>query len=364
MSIIVHEEAARAFTLPARLYTDPGVFERERERIFHRSWVALCHRTDLADVCGVFAGWVADQNVFVVRGKDGLLRGFFNVCQHRAHELVKAGASRATVITCPYHAWSYHADGRLRTARGCERSPDFEAAGFSLKPVQVEDVAGIIFVNLSTDAPALRAQAPELEPAMLSYFPDLPRFVRIGEISHRMGTNWKARIDNSLECYHCAPVHKSFARIVDLDSYRSVDRTIVSTHHGRIVSGPGPCSGDDRRTHYVYWHVFPLTEFNASTDYPMFTVFRNRPLAVDVTELTLTIYAPPTIEDAAKQEILSSWLDNDTNAEDVALCEAVQRGLGSLGYDRGRFIVNRGRTETSEHSVHHFHRLVADALRL
>ena len=101
----------------------------------------------------------------VMRGKDGKLRGFYNVCSHRAHELLK-GCGTAKVITCPYHAWSYHSDGRLRTARGSEKMAGFDADEFCLKQVQVEELCGFVFVNLDPQATPLKEQSGNLESEM------------------------------------------------------------------------------------------------------------------------------------------------------------------------------------------------------
>jgi len=126
------DDAARSYTLPARYYTDPDIIEREKEAIFYRNWSFIGHQSQFTRPGDYVCDVVIDQPVFVIRGKDGVLRGFYNVCQHRAHLLLKEGGGNRKVITCPYHAWSYHADGRLRTARNCETVPDFDKAEFSL----------------------------------------------------------------------------------------------------------------------------------------------------------------------------------------------------------------------------------------
>lgn len=130
----LNADPARSYTLSARYYTSPEIFEREREAVFFRSWIYAGHAEDLREPGSYITTMVLDQNILIARGKDMTLRAFYNVCSHRAHELLK-GAGRAKVITCPYHAWSYHLDGRLRTARGSEKVESFDAAEFCLKPV-------------------------------------------------------------------------------------------------------------------------------------------------------------------------------------------------------------------------------------
>src|SRR5262245_11120950 len=105
-------DPARSLTLPSHLYTSPDVFARAREAIFFRDWHLAGHVSDLAEAGSYITAAMHDQSVFICRGKDGRLRGFYNVCAHRAHELL-SGMGRAKVITCPYHAWSYHLTGEL-----------------------------------------------------------------------------------------------------------------------------------------------------------------------------------------------------------------------------------------------------------
>jgi carnitine monooxygenase subunit len=119
----------KSYTLPARYYTDPAIYAWEQDAIFGHSWCYAGHLGTLAEPGSYFTCKIADQNILVIRGKDRVLRGFYNVCQHRAHELVK-GSGKALFLTCPYHAWTYHADGTLRTARGSEALPAFDKEKF------------------------------------------------------------------------------------------------------------------------------------------------------------------------------------------------------------------------------------------
>ena len=117
-------DAGRSYTIPARYYTDPDIFEQEKEAIFARTWHYIGHESHVRDPGDYLTLQIADESVFVMRGGDGRLRGFFNVCRHRAHRLLSGAGNTATIV-CPYHAWSYHCDGRLRHARfatGCRTS--------------------------------------------------------------------------------------------------------------------------------------------------------------------------------------------------------------------------------------------------
>lgn len=111
--------ASRSHSLNARCYQDPQFLAVEQEQVFARSWQFLCHEEKLRDRGSYIATEVQGQSVFATRSDDGELRAFYNVCQHRAHELLR-GEGKTKVITCPYHAWVYNLDGSLRRARRCE----------------------------------------------------------------------------------------------------------------------------------------------------------------------------------------------------------------------------------------------------
>src|SRR5438270_3470741 len=154
----LQSDPALSYMPRKEFYTSPELFGTEIERIFCRQWNYACNGEALREVGAYVTARVMEQNVVIIRGKDSVLRGFYNVCRHRAHELLR-GCGRTKVITCPYHAWSFHIDGRLRSARGTEQLEGFDAAEFCLTPVRVEEFAGFVFFNLDPDAPALATQA-------------------------------------------------------------------------------------------------------------------------------------------------------------------------------------------------------------
>src|SRR5437588_8530872 len=127
---------AEGWTLPATWYADESVSALERERIFARTW-QYAGRSELVREPGCFfvsqAGHIP---VAVVRGRDGELRGFVNVCRHRGHQVLSGEGCRET-LQCPYHAWTYNLDGSLRRAPRAEREPAFDGAGLSLLPLSV-----------------------------------------------------------------------------------------------------------------------------------------------------------------------------------------------------------------------------------
>ena len=356
-------DPGRSYTLPSRLYVDPAVYAWEQQAIFARSWTYAGHLGALAEPGCYVTCSVADQNILIIRGKDGALRGFYNVCQHRAHELLK-GSGRAKVITCPYHAWSYHADGRLRSARGSEDMPGFDKGEFCLKPVRVETLANFVFVNLDPEAPPLAIQSGALEQEIRAYCPEIDGLVLARTLTYDVAGNWKNSVDNFLECYHCHVAHSDFCDLVDMTSYRSICYDIYSSHCGRAARMESKAyhyTGASRARQFGSWWLWPDLCIEVFPGAPNVNIFRHLPVGPERTRHVFEFYMQsPT--PTAEQEDAIRYIDAVLQAEDIALVESVQKGLHSRGYNQGRFIVDPGRTDMSEHAVHHFHGLVVDAM--
>ncbi len=253
----VSDDPERTYALNAECYTDPSVYEAEREKIFFKSWRWACHTSDLPNPGSYIAFEIFDQPIVVLRDAVGELRAFYNVCSHRGHELLKGQGTVATkTITCPYHAWAYRLDGSLRSARGSEKVSDFDAGEFCLRTVRVETFAEFVFVNLDPDAPPLGAQAPDLLADIESFAPDLATLTHAHRITYTMEANWKIIVDNFLECYHCPVAHPAFVDLVDMTSYHVRTYGIWSSHHAGVFIQDNPAydvSGATVQDHAVWW---------------------------------------------------------------------------------------------------------------
>ena len=356
-------DPATSYTLPARLYFDPAVFARETEKVFARSWCYAGHLGALQNAGDYITCRIADENILVIRGKDDRLRGFYNVCQHRAHELLK-GNGCAKVITCPYHAWTYRPDGGLRTARGSEHLPDFDKDAFGLKPVKVATLASFVFVNLDPDAPSLKNQSEGLEEEIRGYCPEIDGLVLAHRATYDLAGNWKNSVDNFLECYHCHVAHSDFCDLVDMSTYRSVCHGIYSSHCGRsrhTDSRAYRYSGEERAQKFGSWWLWPNLSIEVFPGAPNVNIFHHVPMGPERTMHVFEFYMQSPDPTPEQQDAIR-YIDEVLQVEDIALVESVQRGLKSRGYNQGRFIVDPGRTDMSEHAVHHFHTLVAKAL--
>ena len=170
------EEAHESFTLPSRYYLDHDIHSQEIRKIFQTSWLYVGHVADLPDAGSYLTEELAGQPILVVRAKDGYIRAFYNVCQHRGHILLSGRGQLKARIVCPYHAWCYGFDGSLQTARLTENVPQFDIADFSLKPIQLSLVAGLIFINLNPEALTEDGDLADFEASILSHLPEMPRF--------------------------------------------------------------------------------------------------------------------------------------------------------------------------------------------
>ncbi|MCH6568074.1 MAG: Rieske (2Fe-2S) protein, partial [Nitrospinae bacterium] len=168
------ENARRSFSLNARCYTDPQFLSFEQKSIFTNSWQWVCHIERLREPGAYFVADVHGRSIAVVRAMDGNLRGFYNVCQHRAHALL-AGEGNINVITCPYHAWTYALDGRLVNAPMTQHLDNFDKNEICLSGVQVEEFCGFVYVNLEPDAESLASQSGDLKNEIEEFAPDVER---------------------------------------------------------------------------------------------------------------------------------------------------------------------------------------------
>lgn len=359
------DDPARSWTLPAYFYFDPAIYAAEKEKIFFRSWQYLGPATAVAKPGGYIAGNVVDQPVFVLRDRQGQLRGYYNVCLHRAHELLKgSGQLGAAAITCPYHAWTYDEMGRLKAAPNSATVADFNLDDFALTPIAVEIFAGLVFVNLDRQAKPLAEQAPRLAADLARYVPNLDK-LDLKERQLYGGTstraNWKVVVDNYVECYHCGPAHPAFADIIDMSAYRQEVDGLVSRQLGlktRPKNTAYDFAPDAAVTHAAFWFLWPNITFNVMPGNLSFSVAVIEPKGVEETVFWADRYADSDERDLGRMAYGRDVL----GPEDTALCESVQRGLKARVYRQGRIMTDAARSGVSEHGIHHFHRLVRQAL--
>jgi choline monooxygenase len=344
-----------AYTIPAPWYIDERVGHLERDRVFGSNWIAI-GRTDQVATPGQFFTFdLAGEPLIVVRGADNQLRAFYNVCRHHAAAVATAPCGVAQHLRCPYHGWTYGLDGSLKGAPEFAGVCNFERAANGLVPVEVSVWESFVFVNLKPEAPSLESYLGDLPDrlAPLSIH-SLPFFARK---TYTLACNWKVYVDNYLDGgYHVPHLHKSLNSVLEYTEY-----TIENADHYSLQSSPMVASQDASVAHtrtgdraYFYW-LYPNFMINIYEG----VMYTNLvlPLGPDKCLVVFDFYFGDTSAEREHYNAESVAVSDRVQAEDVDICESVQRGLHSRAYGAGRLSVRR---ETGEHL---FHRLLARDLK-
>ncbi len=356
-----NHEPGRSHSLRAQAYTEADWLKADFGNIISRSWQWVCHVEKLRQPGSYVTARIANHPVVVVRDPAGNLQAFYNVCKHRAHELI-TGEGRTKRFVCPYHAWTYDLTGQLRRAPHTESLSGFDLSTICLTPVAVEEFCNFVFVNLDTTANPLIEQTATLVDEIKSWAPDLEHLTLAHRLTYDIRSNWKNVVDNFLECYHCPVAHKDFCTLVDMDTYRVEIHGIWSSHMAEAGKGENSAySVDDAsvRDHAVWW-LWPNTCLMRYPGRGNFIIMQIIPVDVDRTFETYDFFFETSEPIAAEREAIK-YIDSVLQAEDIALVESVQRGMGTPAFDQGRIVHDPCGSGKSEHAVHHFHGLLLDA---
>jgi choline monooxygenase len=347
---------SRASTIPAAWYVDPRIAELERLSVFSKTW-QLVARTEQVKSPGQFVrASVAGEPIVVVRGNDGALRAFYNVCRHHAAAVVTEPCGQASLLHCPYHGWNYGLDGSLKGMPEFEGVENFDRAQNGLVPIRVETWECFVFVNLDNQAASLteflggliKRVAP-LGISKLHYF-DRRTF--------NIHCNWKVFVDNYLDGgYHVPHLHKGLNSVLDYKHYtiENEDRYCLQSSP-MVVSAEDAATGATRRGDRAwYFWQHPNLMINCYQGY----MDTNLVIPVDVDHCTVIFdFYFGDISDASREYNEQSVnVGNRVQEEDLGICEDVQRGLKSRAYRAGRLSVRR---EAGEQL---FHRLLAADLK-
>jgi choline monooxygenase len=353
-------DASRSWTLPSRYYLDAEIAAQEQERIFQRSWCYVAHVSELPQPGSYLTDRVAGQPVLLLRDREGEIRAFYNVCRHRAHLLLGGCGTLKAGITCPYHAWSYALDGRLKGARLTDDVPGFDKADFSLRALGVSVLAGLVFVHLDREAQPLVEQVPGFEATLLEHLPELRDFALAWRLSFDIKANWKVCVDNFSEAYHIPVAHPELARLHGGKPEPSVtgERFACYRNIGRGSYAGFPVREDEP---YLSWTLWPNHCLLSLPGTPQLIMLRMTPDGPGRCIERADILAPAGAPSEVLTKIRTLFAET-FNPEDIAIVENVQQGLASLGYDQGRYVVDRAGSWFSESALHHFHSQVLAAL--
>ena len=202
----VRRPLLEASTLPSWCYTSAQFYRRELERIFLKSWQFVGREDEIAQVGDYLSFDGQGGPLILIRGDDGNVRAFFNVCRHRGTQLL-TGTGRAPKIVCPYHSWVYATDGSLERAPGMHDVRDFDAGTHALAPVRLQTWAGFMFVCYAEDGPELLDYLGTMPDFFSAYRPQ--ELICVRRVEFHIQSNWKLLIENALEAYHTGSVHSS-----------------------------------------------------------------------------------------------------------------------------------------------------------
>ncbi len=358
--------AAAARTLPGHWYADPAHHALEMERVFGRSWVGVAG-TDAVEKPGSFLATSLGDGVpvLIVRGDDGVLRAFLNVCRHRGAPVAE-GRGTARALSCPYHAWVFRLDGSLSRATGVGEPDGFDAEDFALAPVSVTTFARTVMVNLDPEAVAF-----DPGPLVEGLAPYRLEDLELGRTDcYEAAFNWKVLVENYSENYHTPFVHHQlitagyeYPMETRGDVVFAWDRPLTprdATEEALAVATPGGPGWED-----VAGEVSPESFINGS----YLTVFPNTMISV-FTGFAATFRVTPTGPSTSTVERDYLWhpsvgperreadyqATREVVVQDLEICEALQRT-----YDGGLSADGVLSTE-HEQGVHHVHQLLFAAL--
>jgi choline monooxygenase len=343
MTYDIDGDIARAATLPGRFYSDVAAFEAMRDKVFARTWQWL---GDLGDVNkpGTLAPrellpHYLDEPLLLARDDAGELRCLSNVCTHRGNILVKA-ACAAKQIRCGYHSRRFDLAGRMTFMPEFGEAKDFPSEKDHLPRVAFEEWAGMGFASLAPAAP-FGAFMGDVRAACASMPLDRMRRDPSRDRDYEVAANWALYVENYLEGFHIPFVHAGLNAVVDYGSYRTELHRFANVQLAQAKDGAPAAQ---------YWWVFPNLMLNF---YPWgLSVNLVEPLAIDRTRVKFRAF----VRDASLLEAGAGASLDRVEAEDEAIVEAVQRGVRSRLYGRGRYSPSR------ERGVHHFHRLLVEFL--
>jgi choline monooxygenase len=352
-------ELSRAQTPSSSWYLDPEMLVREKEKIFGATWQLVGHADQVRERGDYFTSTVSDQPLIVARGEDGEVRAFSNVCRHRAGPVARGCGSRKA-LQCAYHGWTYGMDGMLLTAPEFDGVECFDRSQVRLPAVRVAAWGAFVFVNLSPEGPDLAAVLGDI-PAQTSHL-NLERMRLCKKVDYEVACNWKVYVDNYLEGYHIPLVHPGLFREIDYAAYRVETQDYHSKQHAPVRRRAGSDSLYRRNLkegiepEALYYWVFPNLMLNLYPDNLQTNVIQ--PLGHDRTLTRFEWFVSDEHRPGLEEEFARSMAFSDeVQQEDIAICEAVQRGLRSTTYHSGRYSVRR------ENGLHHFHGLLSRYLQ-
>jgi phenylpropionate dioxygenase-like ring-hydroxylating dioxygenase large terminal subunit len=335
------------WSLPAWLYSDPDYFEVELKRVIRPSWQIVCHVSDIADAGDWHSLDYAGESIVVMRGADGAVRAFHNVCRHRGARILDGTRGCAKRIVCPYHAWTYASDGRLIGAPQKDTYDPGALEGIRLAPIEHEVWHGFVFIRLERGGPSVAQMMAPYAHEVASYrFDDLRA---LGRVTLRpRAVNWKNIADNYSDGLHIAVAHPGLKRLMG-DGYGVESAEWVDKMWGPLVDRPSSNPSEraychllppvahlpaERQRLWTYFKLWPNVAFDIYPDQIDFMQFL--PVSPTETMIREISYAIPDDRREMRAARYLNWrINRQVNAEDTELVARVQQGMASSSFSVG-----------------------------
>ena len=334
-------------SLPGWLYHDPEFFEAEKRAFLRSAPQVVCHESEIASPGEWRSFEYLGESVFVIRGDDGAVRAFSNVCRHRGSRLVDGTGGCAKVLTCPYHAWSYARDGRLVGVPHRNEYPGLDTSALGLFELPVENWRGFLFVALEPGAPSVADMMAPYEQEVAPY-----RFEELrvmGRVTLRpRALNWKTIADNYSDGLHIPIGHPGLTRLFG-KGYRIDANDHVDRMQGDMVEQPSANVSErayqkylpeaehlppSHRRKWLYYKLFPNVAFDIYPDQVDFMQFL--PVSATETVIREISYALPDGRREMKAARYLNWrINRRVNEEDTELIDRVQKGMQSASFVPG-----------------------------
>jgi Rieske 2Fe-2S family protein len=371
MAVTIGADTTFLRTLPGRFYYDPAICTREQEHIFSTMWVCVGRAEELPGPGAYRTFDLANENILLLRGRDGVLRAFLNVCRHRGARLCSEERGQARhAIQCPYHAWTYALDGSLIGAPNVMEMDAFDRSMCGLMPVVLASWAGLLWVNLADDPPPLDDQVRQ---AVIDRFGEEETFaryhldeLRVGKtIEYTIHSNWKLVVENFMECYHCGPMHPELCDLLPGfrggTAYQSgVGTELAAGVEGFTFSGkasrpplPDLPPADQRKYYGVV--ALPNVLINLLPDHAV--IHTLLPEGPGVTRIVCDwVFHPSAMAEPDFDPMDVVEVFDLVNRQDWDVCELAQQGVHSKVYANGGLFV------PSERHIRRFNDFVSDRL--
>lgn len=348
-NITRNETSEDMFGLPAWIYDNDEFLELEKEQIFARAWQIVCHVSDIPKPGDYRNFSLLGEDVFVMRGADEVIRGFYNVCRHRAARLLDGETGNCPGrIVCPYHSWAYESSGELVWVPFEDEYEGLERAAHGLATVECEIHLGFVFIRLESGGKSLEATLAPLTEELSLYHPE--QLQPLNELNtNEVAVNWKNGTDNYVDALHVRLAHPGLNSLLNKTYTLEYLGEGVHRLYGRVEQITGKSADASRynevlpdvphlpETHkrkWVYYMVWPNFAFNIYPDQVEFMQFL--PVAPARTQIRFGTYAlHDERETMAEAREINIRLNNQVGMEDTDLITRVQAGMASRSFVRG-----------------------------